>query len=896
MYAQQQQKQTEQQKHEKQQQLLQEEERRLHETEQQEQRERQERQKKEKLHTALAEEERVRQAHHEHEEQELLQKAERVRQEEETQMQKQQQKEWERQREEALKRQKLEQEHERRRQEREDAVRKQQEALQKEAARRREQAQAFERVQHHQQQLLDEEEACEEEAREDERRRERLDREKLLQQPNMPVSRHAHATAAPLSNASSAAAPISASFAELQGRHGPGGGGGGALRSAAPSAPPSAAAPMSLTFQELQGTQGGAAIGGAAPSQPPSVVWGAAPSSRASAPISVSMQELQHRQGPVAHPPPSGSSSAPHSHTHAPISVSFQELQSRQGRGSAGGGVQGSQPASNVSSREAPRSHAHAPISMSFQELQHRQGPTGGAQDGGQRGSSANEGAPHSHAHAPISVSMQELQTRHLAAPPLSPPPAPISGQSPKATPDTTADAQEVASSSPGITLHSQIAALMRDTSLTPQERQRKIQDLRAGKTLDACPTPPPHHHTAATSTSPTPSPSPGGDIAREGSAGGYHHEEARAVVRERTAFQPESSGIEAGTRLVLPSELKKGVVARKVRKDWGECMLTFDSIKEAVKAADGHIYERWAIAKWLSENGNRSPLTNQVIASTLVVLTDQDEGQGARHVEAPSPVQARGGVGGGAVDGGVAEGVTTGHSVVGKLVVNEHLSEAERQTRAADKRASYMQSQRTSQREVEEEVAARLELERMEKLKRRGFAGYSPPTHNSGASGGTSARSTNDSGAESDAGSPNKSAPEAPETSVFDFAQMRTIHPENLLGIADADVVGSIAVGGEGIRKMGAGKSPALAALLAGGRKGGGGLSENIAQSHVAERAAALVQKKEAEVLRAEMYRKDKEAWGDKMPPPNKVVEAAFLHVRLCSVLQCVAVCCRVL
>jgi hypothetical protein len=41
--------------------------------------------------------------------------------------------------------------------------------------------------------------------------------------------------------------------------------------------------------------------------------------------------------------------------------------------------------------------------------------------------------------------------------------------------------------------------------------------------------------------------------------------------------------------------------------------MLTFDKIKEPVKAADGHIYERWAIAKWLSENANRSPLTNQV-------------------------------------------------------------------------------------------------------------------------------------------------------------------------------------------------------------------------------------------------------------------------------------------
>ncbi len=65
----------------------------------------------------------------------------------------------------------------------------------------------------------------------------------------------------------------------------------------------------------------------------------------------------------------------------------------------------------------------------------------------------------------------------------------------------------------------------------------------------------------------------------------------------------------------MLPSELKKGVVKRRAQhtKDWGECMLTFDKIKEPVKAADGHIYERWAIAKWLSENANRSPLTNQV-------------------------------------------------------------------------------------------------------------------------------------------------------------------------------------------------------------------------------------------------------------------------------------------
>jgi hypothetical protein len=72
---------------------------------------------------------------------------------------------------------------------------------------------------------------------------------------------------------------------------------------------------------------------------------------------------------------------------------------------------------------------------------------------------------------------------------------------------------------------------------------------------------------------------------------------------------------------------LKKGVVQRKAQKDWGECMLTFDKIREAVKAADGHIYERWAIEKWLSENGNRSPLTNQVIDPALIVLNDEDEG-----------------------------------------------------------------------------------------------------------------------------------------------------------------------------------------------------------------------------------------------------------------------------
>jgi len=47
-------------------------------------------------------------------------------------------------------------------------------------------------------------------------------------------------------------------------------------------------------------------------------------------------------------------------------------------------------------------------------------------------------------------------------------------------------------------------------------------------------------------------------EISREG---------MRTAERERTVFQPESTGVEAGTRLVLPSELKKGVVKRKAQK-----------------------------------------------------------------------------------------------------------------------------------------------------------------------------------------------------------------------------------------------------------------------------------------------------------------------------------------
>jgi hypothetical protein len=50
-------------------------------------------------------------------------------------------------------------------------------------------------------------------------------------------------------------------------------------------------------------------------------------------------------------------------------------------------------------------------------------------------------------------------------------------------------------------------------------------------------------------------------------------------------------------------------------------------------------VYERWAIKKWLDENGNRSPLTNVVISHVLEPLRDTDEGlvRGERHVESDS-------------------------------------------------------------------------------------------------------------------------------------------------------------------------------------------------------------------------------------------------------------------
>jgi len=92
---------------------------------------------------------------------------------------------------------------------------------------------------------------------------------------------------------------------------------------------------------------------------------------------------------------------------------------------------------------------------------------------------------------------------------------------------------------------------------------------------------------------------------------------------------------IRQGKTLLKPSEIRSRTPGKKRQKDWGECPLTFDSIKEPVRAADGNVYERWAIKKWLEENGNRSPLTNVVIGPELTPLQDSDEGtvRGSRYI-----------------------------------------------------------------------------------------------------------------------------------------------------------------------------------------------------------------------------------------------------------------------
>lgn len=95
---------------------------------------------------------------------------------------------------------------------------------------------------------------------------------------------------------------------------------------------------------------------------------------------------------------------------------------------------------------------------------------------------------------------------------------------------------------------------------------------------------------------------------------------------------------IRQGKALLKPSEIRNRTPGKRRQKDWGECPLTFDVIQHPVRAGDGKVYERWAIEKWLKENGNRSPLTNVVIDPKLIPLADSDEGtvKGERFVSSP--------------------------------------------------------------------------------------------------------------------------------------------------------------------------------------------------------------------------------------------------------------------
>lgn len=81
---------------------------------------------------------------------------------------------------------------------------------------------------------------------------------------------------------------------------------------------------------------------------------------------------------------------------------------------------------------------------------------------------------------------------------------------------------------------------------------------------------------------------------------------------------------------------------AGRVPRDWGVCMLTLNPIEEPVRAGDGNVYERWAIARYLAENNHRSPLTTCPISPELTPLDDEPQygaPQVAR-VQQPQPLR----------------------------------------------------------------------------------------------------------------------------------------------------------------------------------------------------------------------------------------------------------------
>ena len=768
----------------------------------------------------------------------------------------------------------LQEEQMRRREAKESLVRQEQKMLMEEAERRRHERASQERLQEERAReaavahsiLERQRERERRNEQEEERRREAAEREQLLQQPAVSAFlQHANGPP-PLSSTSSLGAPLSTSFAELDRRQKAAGTGltdlGPAVASPLLSnrgftdTDQGNAAPVSMTFQELQGRQGsGPAVDGrrqVVPSQPPSVVWGAAsepisssftqlqdrqrvaegalaPSSRASAaPVSASMQELFGRQkvgGAEGVGQPSSSRSI---NRHAPISESFQELQLRQVPGT-GISVQSdrSQPPSRVTNT-ACSSHEDAQGSVSMQALHQRAGKV--------LSRSPREEGPlpsADHAHAPLSESFGQLASRQAGETggrglrenseahfEVSPPPAPASGDAAGETsnsPSVTWDAREACLQQSPASSRSDDQSSVVLSSVGPSAVMNSVpvQALAAENGLESDKVP-----NRVMWISPAP-PAPPGAKPRKGSRVPSEGADDGQVPQAQAEGAGTTSNADA--RQAWASELTTGAVSRVACKDWGECMLTFDTIKEAVKAADGHIYERWAIERWLAENGNRSPLTNQVIDTTLVVLADEDEGQDSGVVEPPA-VPDRGGAGvhqvsvGGSV--GVANDDVPAGVNVGKPVVNQELSKEERQKRATERRANFLQSQIKSQREEEEADAMRIERERMEKLKRRGFAGCNtlPP-------------------------------PADVEATIPD-----RIHPENLHSEVAGGACGMI------------------------GGKERGFIATN--GNRAADRAVAMVQKKADDALRSEVYKKkDEEEWGDRMPPPNKVVHKAFIQ-----------------
>ena len=102
--------------------------------------------------------------------------------------------------------------------------------------------------------------------------------------------------------------------------------------------------------------------------------------------------------------------------------------------------------------------------------------------------------------------------------------------------------------------------------------------------------------------------------------------------------------------------------------------------------------------ADWcrLAENNNRSPLTNVTIDPTLVPLTDDDEGVGARHVNSEGVEKAP-------CDAQAPEGE---EAVVVKR--SSRIDEAKR--RLAEERAHVMQEQMSKQKEEQSEESRKEE------------------------------------------------------------------------------------------------------------------------------------------------------------------------------------------